>query len=66
MKIQEVRALVASACVDAANPALKAYFPLWVAKSSDPLCSRANSNEDTSASARSLLSNVQHRLCRMD
>ena len=28
MSIQEVRALVASACVDAANPALKAYFPL--------------------------------------
>lgn len=28
MSIQEVRGLVASACVDAANPALKAYFPL--------------------------------------
>ena len=30
MSIQEVRALVASARVDAANPALKAYFPLCV------------------------------------
>ncbi|KAL6717206.1 hypothetical protein ACLMJK_005121 [Lecanora helva] len=30
MSIQEVRALVASARVDAANPKLKAYFPLWV------------------------------------
>ena len=28
MSIQEVRALVTSACTDAANPALKAYFPL--------------------------------------
>ena len=28
MSIEAVRALVTSACVDAANPALKAYFPL--------------------------------------
>lgn len=28
MAIQEVRSLVASACADAANPELKAYFPM--------------------------------------
>ena len=28
MAIEDVRALVASACIDAANPGLKAYFPM--------------------------------------
>ncbi|KAK3176798.1 hypothetical protein OEA41_008123 [Lepraria neglecta] len=30
MAIEDVRALVARACVDAANPGLKAYFPIYV------------------------------------
>jgi len=30
MDIEDVTALVERACVDATNPALKAYFPLFV------------------------------------
>ena len=54
MSIQEVRALVASACVDAANPDLKAYFPLSVPISSASFISSAKPSIVTSASEKSL------------
>jgi len=61
MSIQDVRALVASARDDAANPELKPYFPLSARESSFWHCPLANANADTFASGRNHFTDVRNR-----